>query len=111
MIHLIRTKATPQQIAEMLEEHLDLIKTAVDIRRGVLAGGGNAHGDCEEVLLNDGSQQQDVWGASWFPDLSHVILESLINIRPRQNNRRMLIENVVIGNQVTEIIKRLLEEG
>lgn len=68
MIHLIRTKATPQQIAEMLEEHIMVIKTAVDIRCGTLAGGGNKHSDCEGVLLDDGSQQQDIWGASWIPE-------------------------------------------
>ena len=110
MIHLIRTKATPQQIAERLEEHIMVIKTAVDTRRGVLAGGGNKHSDCEEVLLADGSQQQDIWGASWIPDFSQVILESFINIRPRQNNRSMWIEDVVIGKKVTEIIRQLLEE-
>ncbi len=110
MIHLIRTKATPQQITEMLEEHITVIKTAVDIRRGVLAGGGNKHSDCEEVLLDDESQQQDIWGASWVPDFSQVILESFINIRPRQNNRSMLIEDPIIGKKIAEIIRQLLEE-
>lgn len=110
MTHLIRTKATPQQITEMLEANIIVIKTAVDVRRGILAGGGGSHSDCEEVLLNDGSQQEDIWGASWDPDLSRVILESFINIRPRQNNRRMLIEDPILGKKVTEIIKQLLEE-
>lgn len=110
MIHLIRTKATPQQITEMLEAHLILIKAAVDIRRGILAGGGDAHSDGEEVLLDEGSQQQDIWGASWIPDLSKVVLESFINIRPRQNNRSMLIEDLVIGKKVTKVIRHLLEE-
>jgi hypothetical protein len=110
MIHLIRTKATPQQITEMLEAQIIVIKTAVDVRRGVLAGGGEAHSDCEEVLLRDGSQQEDIWGASWDPDLSRVLLESFINIRPRQNNRRMLIEDPTLGKRVTEIIKQLLED-
>ena len=111
MIHLIRTKATPQQITEMLEEHIMVIKTAVDIRRGILAGGGNKHSDCEEVLLDDGSQQQDIWGASWDPDTSTITFESLLNLRPRQNNYRMVIEDMSIREKITEIIRQLLEEA
>ena len=110
MIHLIRTQATPQQITEMLETNVVLIKTAVDIRRGILAGGGEKHSDCEEVLLDDGSQQQDIWGASWIPKFSEVVLESFINLRPRQNNRSMLIEDAIIGKKVAEIVRQLLEE-
>ncbi|HEX4949546.1 MAG TPA: DUF5674 family protein [Blastocatellia bacterium] len=110
MIHLIRTKATPQQITEMLKANIIVIKTAVDVRRGILAGGGSAHSDCEEVLLNDGSQQEDIWGASWDPNSSRVILESFINIRPRQNNRLMLIEDPILGKRITDIIKQLLED-
>ena len=110
MIHLIRTKATPQQITEMLEEHIMVIKTAVDIRRGVLAGGGNKHSDCEEVLLDDGSQQQDIWGANWIPASQEILYESLINIRPGQNNYGMIITDPLISGQIAIIIKSLLEE-
>lgn len=33
MIHLLRERATPQQIREMLEEYEGMIKLVVDIRR------------------------------------------------------------------------------
>ncbi|MFP5272403.1 DUF5674 family protein [Coleofasciculus sp.] len=33
------------------------MKLAVDIQRGILAGGGEFHADCETVLLEDGSEQ------------------------------------------------------
>ncbi len=59
MIYLLKTKATPQQITEMLETLTDYIKTAVDIERGVLAGGA-MHADCEAVLLADGSEQENL---------------------------------------------------
>ena len=34
---------------------------------GTRAGGfgGEMHADCEAVLLEDGSRQEDVWGADW----------------------------------------------
>ena len=44
-IHLLRDRATPEQVAEMLEELHSYIKLAVDIERGLLAGGGEMHYD------------------------------------------------------------------
>jgi hypothetical protein len=44
----------------MLEALGDYVKLAVDVRGGILAGGGILHADCESALLEDGSQQEDV---------------------------------------------------
>ena len=66
MIHLLRTRATTQQLEEMLEILEDYIKLAVDVQRGIAAGGGELHADCESVLLVDGSQQEDIWGQAGF---------------------------------------------
>jgi hypothetical protein len=108
MIHLIETPATPEQIEEMLEILGIYIKIAVDVERGILAGGGEWHADCEEVLLKSGSQQADIWGADWIPSTQTVRFESLINIRPRAGNRSMLIENPELRAQMAEIIHTLL---
>jgi len=51
----------------MLEVHNFYIKMAVDIEQGILAGGSELHADCEAVLLDDGSRQESIWGASWTP--------------------------------------------
>ncbi len=66
-IHLLRQAATAEQIAEMLDTHGAYLNVAVDIQRGMLAGGGEFHADCESVLLEDGSHREDVWGADWVP--------------------------------------------
>ena len=108
MIYLIRERATKEQIEEMLELLGSYIKLAVDIERGILAGGGELHSDCEAVLLEDGSRQADVWGADWYPLPQEVGYESLINIRPRQNNRSMEIQDPVIRERVAQIVQQLL---
>ncbi len=67
-VQIIRERATPEQIAEMARPFDGvLIKLAVDIERGILAGGGGLHSDCEQLLLEDGSQQENIWGADWLP--------------------------------------------
>lgn len=108
MIYLIQAHATKEQIEEMLETLSSYIKLAVDIERGILAGGGEYHADCEAVLLENGSKQVDIWGADWYPLTQEVGYESLINIRPRQNNRSMEIQDPVIREQVAQIVQQLL---
>ena len=110
MIHIIREHATPQEIQEMLQDLGTYIKLAVDIERKILVGGGTLHADCEAVLLEDGSQQANVWGADWNPASQQVTFESLINIRPRQNNRSMEILDPEIREQVAQITCHLLGE-
>ncbi len=108
MIHLIREYATSQQISEMLQELDTYIKLAVDVERQVLAGGGQLHADCESVLLEDGSEQANVWGADWIPATQQVTYESLINIRPRHDNRALQILDPEIRDRVARITHRLL---
>jgi len=107
LILLLGTPATDKQIEQMLEEHKFYIKTAVDIERRVLAGGGEAHYDCEQVLLDDGSRQENIWGASFMPANQKIICESIVNLRPRQN-RSMEILDRNIRERVTQIIIEFL---
>jgi hypothetical protein len=108
VIHIVRSRATEQQIAEMLETLQTYIKLAVDIRRGILAGGAAMHADCEAVLLEDGSQQEDIWGADWDPAARRVTFEALINIRPRQDNPSMDILAANTRDEVERVIRELL---
>lgn len=110
MIHIIREHATMQQIQDMLNALGSYIKLAVDVRRRILAGGGFMHADCEAVLLEDGSQQTDIWGADWNPTARQVTFESLINIRPQQNNRSLDLVDPDLRKCVEEITGRLLEQ-
>jgi hypothetical protein len=108
-ILIICNRASQEQIREMLEELETYIKLAVDVERSILAGGGEYHADCEEVLLADGSRQQDIWGADWYPDQRKVEFGALINIRPHQGNRSMEIEDPKLRAKIETIIRRLLE--
>lgn len=111
MIHIIRSRATEQELNEMLEALSDYIKLAVDVQRGILAGGGAMHADCESALLEDGSLQEQVWGADWYPASQQVTYESLINIRPRQGNRSMEIHDLELRARIAEIVTNRLGEA
>lgn len=107
MILLLRERATPEQLEQMLQQHKFYIKTAVDIERWVLVGGGGLHADCEEKLLDDGSRQQDIWAASFMPITGKIIYESMVNLRPRQN-RSMELLDPNIREKVAQLINEFL---
>lgn len=104
-IYIIRDKVTPQKEKEMLCALESYIKLAVDVKREIIAGGGMLHADCESVLLENGSKQKDIWGADWIPAFKEVRFEALINIRPKQNNRSMVIEDKKLQKQIEKIVK------
>lgn len=108
MIYLLKEKAVPAQIQDMLQEYSSMIKIVVDIRRRFLSGGGEMHADCESVLLEDGSEQDDLWGANWYPSEQRIEFESLINIRPRLGNRNIVIQDENLRKQVESVTRELL---
>jgi len=78
----------------------DMVKYVVDIEREVAAVGG------ELVLLEGGSRQEDLWGANYYPGRGAeecIEYTSLINIRPAQNNRSMVIEDEVVKGKVRDL--------
>ena len=105
---MLTEMATSSQVEEMLQEYSSMVKIAVDIRRNVLSGGGEMHADCEQVLLENGSEQGDIWGANWYPEEQRVEFEALINIRPSQGNRGMLIQSDDVRVRVDAITRNLL---
>ena len=108
MIHIVRNRATPEQMNEMIEALHTYIKLAVDVRQRIVAGGGVLHAECETALLEDGSQQSDIWGADWAPASQEVQFESLINIRPKQGNRSMTITHLGLRATIETIVRERL---
>ena len=85
------------------------IKLAVDVGRDLLAGVGELDADCEQALLDDGSQQAEIWGADWYPHTCEVGFEALINIRPRQQNFSLEIQDPALRERIERVVRHLLE--
>jgi len=107
-ILVLRERATPEQVAVMLQVYGTFIKLAVDVERAVMAGGGELHSDCEQALLDEGSRQADIWGADWDP-AGVVRFEALINIRPRQGNPDMELQSPQWRERVERIVRKIFE--
>lgn len=89
----------------------DMVKIVVDVQRQILGIGGQLHADAEQLLIEDGSRQEDVWGANVFigrPNHDRIEYESLINVRPSLGNRSTSITNSAITQQIRTVVDRLL---
>lgn len=92
----------------------DMVKYVVDVRRGIAAVGGELHADAEAVLLEAGSEQQDLWGANYYPGRGEegcIEYTSLINIRPAQGNRSMEVEEPGVRERIREVTHSLIGRG
>lgn len=92
----------------------DMVKLVVDVRRALVAVGGELHADAEALLLDRGSQQVDLWGANYYPGLGvECCLEytALINIRPSHGNRSMEVQDVAVRERIRTIVHELIGTG
>ena len=103
------TKSFLKEIA--LKRFGDMIKAVVDIEKGILALGAELHADEESYLLERGSRQENLWGINLYPDLGFpqcVEFDSMINIRPSQNNRSRSVENPELRDKITDTVLKLV---
>jgi hypothetical protein len=92
----------------------DMVKYVVDVDRGRIAVGGELHADAEQVLLDAGSRQQDLWGANYYPGRGRegcVEFTSLINISPARGNRGMEVADPALRARIQALTWALVGEG
>ena len=107
-IKIVRDPITRGEVEKVAKEfYEDLLKGVADIHRGILALGGEMHADAEKVLLEDGSEQKNLWGFNILLDKKKeesLVYESFINIRPRDNNKSLEVQSPEIRDQIQKIV-------
>ena len=90
----------------------NLVKAVVDIEKKIMAINGELHADEQALLLENGSKQENLWGINIYPDKSgedFVEFDSVINIKPSQQNRSRGVDNPEIRKKVLAIVNKLVE--
>lgn len=89
----------------------DMVKAVVDIKKKIIALGGEFHADGQEILIKQGSRAQDLWGINIYldkPSKSRIEFTALVNIKPAFNHRSMRIQDSKIREKIREIIDCLV---
>lgn len=111
-ILIVREPINTSVVQELaLQRFGDMVKAVVDIEQEIMALGGDLHADEEKVLIDQGSMQENLWGINIYPDLPRsewIEFDSMINIRPRQDNRSRSVEDKTIQEKIVTIVNRLI---
>jgi hypothetical protein len=112
-INIIKKPISFQQLKKIAEDnHGNMVKGVVDIGLGIIALGGELHADAEALLLQNGSEQENLWGFNIYtnkPDDQRIEYHSFINIRPNQDNRSLEIQSQELKRKIKRIIDYLVE--
>jgi len=111
---LLTRRIDSAELRRLAERFEEMVKYVVDVERRLIAIGGEMHSDAEQVLLEAGSRQADLWGANYYPGRGRegcIEYTSLINIRPASGNRGMELHDPALRQAVQEITFALVGEG
>lgn len=106
MLLMIITKAEPFTIEEIhqLKEQFEVyVKTVMDIEKKICSAGMSRHFEGEQILLTQGSSQQDIWGGGIDFETNEIDFNSFINIRPKDNNTKNEIQSERIRTRYKEL--------
>lgn len=105
---IVIEKATKEQIKKMGYAYGSYIKVVVDFEKRILCGGAEMHYQEEQLLLEYGSKQSNLWGGGIDLETNEITYDSMINIRPNQGNNKREIESEEVRKKFTEIVEELI---
>ena len=109
---MVAEKIKLNELKTMAENSFgNLVKAVVDIDQKIMVIDAELHADQETVLLDQGSKQENLWGINLYPDLPEnewIEFDSMINLRPNQNNRSRGVDDPEIQAQIIELVNNLV---
>lgn len=105
-------KITRAELKEMSEKmYQGIVKAVVDTERQSMVVDAGMHVDEEKELLDQGSQQEDLWGINFHPEKTgdeFVEFDSMINLRPSQGNRSRGVDDPERQTKIRSVIDSLV---
>ncbi|MDP3918179.1 MAG: DUF5674 family protein [Candidatus Woesebacteria bacterium] len=107
----LSTKATSEEIKLISEHFHGYIKVVVDIEKKILCAGADRHVDEEQELLKSGSKQSNLCGGGMDIETGEIDYNSMINLRPNQNNPSRDILSIDIRKKFDDIVIKILRSN
>ncbi|MFH1684188.1 MAG: DUF5674 family protein [Candidatus Margulisiibacteriota bacterium] len=110
---IIKDKITLSELKQLAASKFgNFVKAVVDLQSRIMVVDAELHADEEALLIEQGSKQQALWGINIYPELSgveQIEFDSMINLKPSQNNRSRGIEDPAIREQIIQIVNNLIQ--
>jgi len=85
----------------------ELVKAVVDVEKELLVIDADLHADEEELLLEQGSRQEDLWGINLYPNKPEeefIEFDSMINLRPSFGNSSRGVDDLQTRERIVQIV-------
>ena len=109
---ILKDKISTQELKKMAKNMFgDLVKAVVDVEKRIMAIDAELHSDEEALLLENGSKQENLWGINIYPENQKeefIVFDSMINLRPSQENRSRGVDNIEIQKLIIEIVNEII---
>lgn len=101
---------TKEEIEKLKEQFAVYIKTVIDTEKRICSAGADRHFDSEQILLEQGSKQSDLWGGGIDLETKVIDYNSFINIRPANNNTSNEIQDQKIRQKFEKLTEYFFKE-
>lgn len=105
MIKLYKEPIPSADYESLLEMYSEYVKVVVDLENCWLCAGGEYHIDCEEVLMNSGSKQLDLWGGGVNILTKQIDYQAMSNYKPSQGRFTYEISDPEIKSKFEKCVK------
>ncbi len=109
---IIKDKIALCELKDMAAKSFgNFVKAVVDVTNGFMAVDADLHSDEEALLLENGSEQKNLWGINLYPEIEgedFIEFDSMINLRPSQKNRSRGIDDPEIREKIKNIVNNLV---
>lgn len=114
-MQLVNEKIALDELKKMsLKMYNQLVKAVIDIQQEVMVVDAQLHADEETILLENGSEQEYLWGINLYPEKfgtpDFIEFDSMVNIRPSWGNFSRDVENPDIQKNIIKIVNKLVTQ-
>ncbi len=108
-MQIVRETISVEELKKMFG---NLVKAVVDIEKEIMIVDTGLHVDEEQLLLENGSERENLWGINIFPNNretdSFIVFNSMINLRPSWGNMSRGVDNPQIQEKIKRIVNKLI---
>ncbi len=111
-MQIINSIINKEELSKMATVPFDenMIKAVVDIEKEIIAIDSGMYVELEQMLLENGSKQENLWGINFHPDDEEFVeFDSMINIKPRQN-KHLYVDDEGTRNKILEVVDKWIRQ-
>jgi len=110
MIVIIKDSLNKNDVEKARADHKNYIKVTIDIKKEIVAIGGEYHADAEKILLERyDCTSEDIFGGGYNITTKEIEFIAMLNLRPNYGNSSMEILDQDKRNKFKEIAERKLK--